>query len=194
MSDARNTTVRGIIVGRSPVAEGSARILLYTDAFGLIRAGARSLREERSQLRAHAQEGTLGRFTIVSGRDVWRLTGAVETKNFYLLSNGGARAESGARVIALMRQFIHGEGSDPYLFECLYNFFDSLPERGESYLHEAECLVVLRMLAALGYVRADDVSLFLDHGYDEPILKKTVASKSSLIRLINEGIRASDLS
>ena len=42
---SREITVRGVVIGRRPIGEGSARISLYTDALGLVSAVAKSARE-----------------------------------------------------------------------------------------------------------------------------------------------------
>ncbi len=192
---AREITARGIIVARRSSGEGSVRVSVYTDALGLIAAVAKSAREERSKLRPHLQVGALGTFTFVKGRDVWRVTGAVDTKNVYFEVGGAKKTqETAARVIAAVRQFVRGEGNDPYLFSTLFDFFRSLPKISEERVIDAECLVMLRSLAALGYVREDPRMMdFLEIAYDDSMLQKTHASRTFLVRLINEGISASGL-
>ncbi len=195
MSVAREVTVRAIVVARRSAGEGSVRISLYTDSLGLISALAKSAREERSKLRPHLQVGTTGVFSLVKGRDVWRVTGATSTENSYFALAGKKSAqEAAARVIAIVRQFIRGEGSDPYLFSVLFGFFRALPEMEEEYALEAECVAVLRVLAALGYVREDPhMTSFLDISYDAATLKQVRVSRASLVRLINEAISESGL-
>lgn len=191
----REITLRGVLVGRYAVGEGSVRILLYTDALGLVFVLAKSAREERSKLRPHLQVGTVGTFTLVKGRDIWRVTGATDTTNthFALAKNKKAQ-ESAARVISTVRQFIRGEGNDPYFFAVLFEFLRALPTLTETTVPEAECAAVVRMLAALGYVRNNSVlNSFLEVAYDPETLSRVHSSRSALVRLINEGIAASGL-
>ncbi len=192
---AREVTACAIVVARRAAGEGSVRVSLYTDALGLITALAKSAREERSKLRPHLQVGTLGTFTFVKGRDVWRVIGAVETKNvFFELAERPLAGEAAARVIAVVRQFIRGEGSDPYLFSALFEFFKSLPDILDEFVLEAECASVLRVLAALGYVREETGTMpFLTVAYDTATLHKVRATRTALVRVINEAISESGL-
>lgn len=196
MSIGHKVIARGIIIGRYAVGEGSAKVLMYTDALGLIWALSQSSRTERSQLRAHVQEGTRGTFSLLKGRDVWRITGATETANAHFDFRELPHVQkAAARVSAFVRQFVRGEGTDPYFFQTLWGFFESLPHRNADMLRDAECVAVLRMLAALGYVEGDThVSPFLALSYDPPLLFEVGRLRPSLIKVINEGMSASGLS
>lgn len=195
MSVGREITVKGIVVGRRQSGEGSVRVSVYTDALGLISALAKSAREERSKLRPHLQVGTIGTFTFVRGRDVWRVTGAIKTSNvFFTLESNNFSKESAARVLKTVRHFIRGEGSDPYLFSVLFGFLRAIPFLEDRFVLDAECVAVLRMLSALGYVRDDEqAERFLSASYDVRSLEKVQHSRTHLVALINEGINASGL-
>ncbi len=188
--------VQGIVVARHSAGEGSARVLIYTDALGLVSALATSAREERSQLRSHLQAGTQGAFSLVRGRDVWRVTGALHTKNVYFIPGvSSAQRESASRVLSFIRQFVRGEGSDPYLFETLSGFFASFPYDNESLLKDAECVAILRMLSALGYVEAHhSFASVMSGAYDTDTLVSARAMRPALVQAINEGISVSGLS
>ncbi len=195
MSGQREITAKGIVVARRAAGEGSVRVSLYTDALGLVTALAKSAREERSKLRPHLQVGTLGTYRLVKGRDIWRVTGATDTENIYFeLGENDSAQKAAARVIQAVRQFVRGEGSDPYLFSSLIGFFETLPHIDERALPEAECVAVLRMLAALGYVAEDETTrAFLAASYDGALLEKARGSHRALVTRINEGINASGL-
>lgn len=196
MSIAHKIIARGIVIGRHMVGEGSVKALIYTDALGLVWVLAQSARQERSQLRAHLQEGTRGTFSLLKGRDVWRITGATDTKNSYFdLTKNAEAQKAAARVISFVRQFVRGEGSDPYFFQTLSGFLEALPYASAGTLRDAECVAVLRMLAALGYVEGDErVSSFLTLSYDPPLLSEVGRSRPTLVKVINEGMHASGLS
>ncbi len=195
MSVNRECMTRGVVVGRFAVGEGSVRILLYTDVLGLVSAFAKSAREERSKLRPYLQVGTFGTFTLVKGTGVWRITGATGAENihFVLAGREGAQ-EAGARILGSVRQFVRGEGSDPYFFSALSRFLSSLRSIDDAHVSAAECLAVLRMLAALGYVDEDaDTHPFLPVAYDPRTLARAEAARAPLVRAINEAIAASGL-
>ncbi|TAJ15058.1 hypothetical protein EPO56_01380 [Patescibacteria group bacterium] len=190
----RKITLQGIIVSRRQSGEGSVRVAFYTDALGLVYALARSAREERSKLRPHLQVGTSGTFTLIKGKDVWRITGAVNTENVFFSLKSSFSKEATARVLKIVRQFVRGEGSDPYLFSTLMNFLHATPRIESELVQDAECIAVFRVLSALGYVREDEITgSFLDTTYDEKVLKHARTVRTELVQSINEGISASGL-
>lgn len=190
----RKITVEGIIISRRSSGEGSVRVTFYTDALGLVYALARSAREERSKLRPHLQVGTSGTFTFIKGREVWRVTGAVSAENVFFSLKSSFSKEATARVLKIVRQFVRGEGSDPYLFSTLINFLHAMPQIESESVQDAECVAVLRVLSALGYVREDTMtSVFLDTRYDENVLTRARRVRAELVHSINEGISASGL-
>jgi hypothetical protein len=194
-STNREITLRGIVVARRSSGEGSVRVSLYTDALGLVSALAKSAREERSKLRPHLQVGTLGTFTLVKGRDVWRITGALNAENSYFALAGKPEAQAAsARVLSIVRQFVRGEGSDPYLFSALFDFFRALSGMGMEDMPAAECVAILRLLAALGYIGEDPrMAPFLKISYAPALLADAKASRKYLVQFINEGIAVSGL-
>lgn len=196
MSVGHKIFARGVVVRRASAGEGSARVLLYTDSAGLLWAHAQSAREERSQLRSHLQIGTRGKFSLVKGKDVWRVVGIAETVNMHFALAGRTDAQKMLqRVLLFVRQFVRGEGSDPYFFSVLWGFFDSLHVHNEELLKDAEHAVVLRMLAALGYVEGGEgVAHFLHPSYDRETLVSFSKDRKAVLAVINEGITASGLS
>jgi DNA repair protein RecO len=195
MSAHRKLSTRSIVLARHTAGEGSARVLFYTEALGLLTALAKSAREERSKLRPHLLPGTLGTFSFVQGRDVWRVTGAVSTANVYFeLGERPAASLAAGRLLSALRQFIRGEGSDPYLFDALSGFFLVLPSLAEEDIAHAECIAMLRMLSALGYVReGPETAAFFSVTYDAAALRHARDMRPSLIRIVNEAIAASGL-
>jgi recombinational DNA repair protein (RecF pathway) len=168
---------------------------MYTDSLGLVHVLAKSAREERSKLRAHLQEGTVGLFTLVRGTANWRVTGAVRTENiFFTLADRQKAKESVASVIAMVRQFVRGEGNDPYFFSAFFGFLHSVHLLPDEHVRDAEYIAVLRMLAALGYVEnRNNISPFLEDHFDVNAVMSAIKFRPLIIRTINEGIVASGL-
>lgn len=195
MSLGHKIFARGVVVRKAPSGEGSARVLLYTDAAGLLWAHAQSAREERSQLRSHLQIGTRGKFSLVKGKDVWRVVGIAETVNVHFALSGRTDAQKTLqRVLLFVRQFVRGEGNDPYFFSVLWGFLDSVVALEGDQLKDAEHAVVLRMLAALGYVEGGvGVEQFLHPTYDAETLASFSKDRKAVLAVINEGITASGL-
>lgn len=195
MSGAHKITTRAVVLDNHRAGEGNSRIDFYTEHLGLIRALGTSAREERSQLRAHLQEGSVGSYTFVKGKNNWRVTGAFQTRNVYFGSATNPPAlRSASRIVGIVRQLIRGEGHDEKLFASLWGFFLTLPSLREEESQDAECLAVLRTLSSLGYVEdAPDVRYFLGSEYDSARLIRTRDARSRLVKIINEGIAVSGL-
>jgi hypothetical protein len=123
------------------------------------------------------------------------VTGAVNTENIYFtLGERLLAKEAVARVIALVRQFVRGEGNDPYFFSSLFGFISATPFVQDEMVRDMEYVAVLRMLAALGYVENESgIDPFLNGAYDQDAVLKVSHARSAIIRTINEGIAASGL-
>lgn len=190
---SRELTVKGVVVGRRIAGEESLRVHLYTDQLGLVSCVAKSARTERSKLRPHLLIGSFGVYSLVKGKDVWRVTGAWETDNVFY-SRSRVQNEGSARVFQTVRQFVRGEGSDPYLFSVLWNFAHRTRNINDEDVRDAECLAALRILASLGYVEeSQSVSEFLDASYESETLLRARSARQELVRSINAGIKASHL-
>lgn len=192
---ARECTTEGIVLGRTTAGEASARIRIYTRTLGLISVLAKSSREERSKLRPHLQAGSVGVFRLVKGRDTWRVAGVSGTRNVYfLLSEKKPSQEAAARVLASIRQFVHGEGADPIFFDAMLGFLSALEDFPESDSREAESIAVVKMLSALGYLRADArTEFFIESPFRQESLRLAREAKPALLAAINEAIGASGL-
>lgn len=189
----REVHTRGVVVAWRAAGEGSARVLLYTEELGLVRAVAKSAREERSKLRPHLVVGTRGTYSLVKGKVDWRVTGALGCRNTYYETSERAAQESAARVLSCVRQFVHGEEKDEDLFVPLYEFLTSLPTLSLDDIQIAEYVTVLRILAALGYVARTDAEEFMSPEYSAALLARAKLRRKNLVTLINHGLSASGL-
>ena len=124
---------------------------VFTRDFGLITATAPGIRLEKSKLRYSTQDYTLGEFSLVRGKEFWRLTSA---------QAGGttnSKFEIVVRVAKLLKRFLQGEEPHPELFDCvdeLFDFLDKNPTLSDSQTKTLESLVVFRIMHALGYIAA----------------------------------------
>ncbi len=186
-------TTRAIILARHAAGEGSARVTLYTEDLGLVTALATSAREERSKLRAHLVVGTIGSYSLVKGKRDWRVIGAVRTNNIFYKCERSDQRGSGARIIAMVRQFVHGEEADENLYTALSEFFTALPTLTSRDVVIAEYVAALNILAALGYVSPEPVKEYLGAQYSAALLADAAQKKHTLVKAINDGISASGL-
>lgn len=190
----RDVHTRGVVIARRAAGEGSVRVRIYTEELGLVNAVAKSGREERSKLRPYLLSGTRGTYSLVKGKVEWRVTGAVGCKTSYFETSEHTAHESGARVLSLLSQFIHGEGRDEDLFASLWEFLESVPTLPSADVRIAEYVAVLRILAALGYVaKTDGVEEFMSAEYTAALLQRAGERRKDLVALIHRGLSESGL-
>ncbi len=199
-------TTPGFITHSAPHGEAGKFLLIFTRDLGMIGATAQGVRHIRSKLRYHTQDFSYGLFSVVKGKEVWRVTGAKEV---------GSRKEKGkgrdanvkeisdsknrklfARILSLLKRLLHGEEKDEKLFEVVSESRAFLIESQDDEARELiECLTVLRILDCLGYIRQkNEFSQFLvSPSFDNSVLEKARKFKGLIIKEINEALKESQL-
>ena len=156
-------TTPGFIIGSRPYGEAGKILSIFTRDNGLVTAVAQGIRLERSKLRPFIQDYSIGIYSLVRGKELWRLTSAqefsVERLSIPVFSRerGVSIQELIARLALLLRRLLQGEDPHPQLFEVLYScirFVDQV-QLSAIELSVLESLVVFRMVHALGYVGTD---------------------------------------
>lgn len=151
-------TTEAIVCGSKDSYTSDRSYLLFTQRAGMLWAGAKSVRTEKSKQRQALQEFSIIRVSLVKGRSGWRI-GSVEA-----ISNPFMRADSReARgvvqvVVRHLRRFLHGEESVPAIFADAKETL-MLAEDG---IEELDQIFTLRLLHQLGYIKSEPVfsSLF----------------------------------
>ena len=190
-------TTEGFVLGRTRTGEASAYISLYTKDFGLIRATARSVREEKSKLRYSLQDFSYCSVSLVRGRDVWRITGAVEHHSIYhQLNKEPEKLALFVRITRLLQRLVQGEEKNIELFELLQATVSAL-ERSPAntdLLKNLEYIAVLRMLSTLGYIRR---SRELEEAFAIPLdiseLSRITPLQQRIVGEINRALHESHL-
>ena len=194
MSKVHDIQTRGIVISRFSSGEGSVRVSIFTEQLGLVGALAKSAREERSKLRPHLTVGTFGHFDLVQGVNTWRVVGAVGTQNYYFAFKTKERQRAAARVFSLLRQLITGVEKDETLFKGVWDFLRALNEVPDEHIVRAERLVVLQILAALGYVSKEAVpTLKEEFDYSIRAFQELEAVEVEMQKAIKNGFVASGL-
>jgi len=148
-------TTDSFVLGGVDVGEGHRYISLFTKDLGFLKAHARSVREERSKLRYSLQDFSYSHVSLVEGRDIWRITGAHEYHNlYYVFDTDPEKQKLFVRLFALLRRLLAGKEKNEYLFNILVEgfFFLKNTEHDKEILSAVECVLVLRVLHALGYI------------------------------------------
>lgn len=206
-------TTRGVVIAGSPYKEADKIISIYTEDFGLVSAAAAGVRRSHSKLRYHTQELSLRQFSLVRGRDIWRLVGAEEVSERNVIRSVENLAVY-ARVISVIRRLVRGEEKNERVFATLYNFhclladvekeketgekkdvFGNMKDRTSIDVPALEVLVVFRLLHALGYIKSDKATepLINTKEIDLAVLELAKPLISGLISSINTGLAESHL-
>ena len=109
-------TTPGFIINAQPYGEAGKVLQIFTRDLGLVTAIAQGIRLEKSKLRYHTIDLSRGSFSLVRGRDLWRLVGAEADQRITL--NREAQALL-ARLAQLLRRLLQGEDAEPALYDCL---------------------------------------------------------------------------
>jgi len=135
-------TTKSIVLKAYAQGEHDYVYKLFTRDFGVVMAIAKSVRKLESKLRPHLIPGKTSVVTMVKGREIWRITGAVEEGSSQAIMRD---------VILLVSRFMQGEGSHKRLFDRLL----SLAEKASSYEEtKARALLYYILLVDLGYADA----------------------------------------
>lgn len=170
-------------------------ISIFTRDFGLVSAVAQGIRLEKSKLRYFAQDHSLGIFSLVRGKELWRLTSAQDGLQ---AAEGKDALEMLARVSLLLRRLLQGEEPHPELFglvESLAVFLKGNAALSAEEMRALESLSVFRILGLLGYI-GDDPSLaeFVGCGrFDLDILERAAGKRAAINQHINKALKESHL-
>lgn len=187
-------STHGIVLTKRTVGEANTRIVVLTEDVGVVRVTARSARLERSKLRYGLETFTRGRFALVRGKHEWKLTGTHELSRTLLPASLAARRVSG-RIARLLLRLVQGEEPVPTLFTIVDEGLACIANAADAELEQIEWILVLRILAELGYVEQEGrVQEFVKGTeYTPALLARALETRSLLIRTINESLGATGL-
>lgn len=186
---------KGIVLGSKAEGDHSRRVSLFTLDFGLITARVQGARETRSKLRSGSQDFCLGDFSLVHGKAGWKVVSANASINlFETFRSTPQKLKVITNILNLVKKLVdEDDGKD--IFDIINNFVNFLISAKESDIAVAECLVLLRILHALGYMRHDP-----EFGLPINTLEVNVANlemvapkRLKMIALINESLKATNL-
>jgi hypothetical protein len=203
-------TTPGFIISSRPYGEAGKMLQIFTRDLGLVLAAAPGIRFEKSKLRYHTKDYSFGTFSLVRGKEFWRLVNAQEHEvrsteteeidsriiskaHFFLLRT----ADFGlpVRLAVLLRRLLQGEESHPELFDCLEATMNMSREISVERLPELESLTALRILNLLGYIGDSEVirPFVTSQSISEEILADLSQLRPKVNGIINASLQASHL-
>ncbi len=146
-------TTPGLVVWSIPQGEADKFLFIFTRDLGMIGVSAKGIRLEKSKLRYATQDYSYGNFSVVRGKESWRLTGAEALKIYDEIQC--------VRIMSLVKRFVQGEEASSELFTTLERDMAVVSQEYPlEILTKLEQLCVYRMLYHLGYIK-----LSKDHEY-----------------------------
>ncbi|MFA6404918.1 MAG: recombination protein O N-terminal domain-containing protein [Candidatus Paceibacterota bacterium] len=118
-------TTSGFVIGSSLYGEADKMLFVFTRDFGLVNVIAKGIRLGKSKLRFCVQDYSLGIYSLVRGRDIWRLTDARE-----LVSSSADKLPS-PKERSLIVSVAPVAGGDPPVAERLSRIRRMAEERNE---------------------------------------------------------------
>jgi DNA repair protein RecO len=185
----------GLVLAKRMHGEANVRIALLTEGLGLISASARSSRFEHSKLRYGLEPLTRARFALVRGKAEWRLTG-VEQISHDCIGLSSARRQASGRIARLLLRLVQGEEPLVELYRAVREGLLFLAAAAnEQDAQAVECVLVLRVLAHLGYLpHTEELAPFIaDTFFSIELAAEAAKSRTLLIRTINESLQSSGL-
>ncbi len=187
---------KGIVLKSYPEGDSSLKIYILTERFGLIRAKVQSARKINSKMRYGVQDFSFGNFSIVKGRNEWKLVSVSSEKNiFEIFKNDRDKLNVSINILNLIKKLSGEEELNILLFDVVYNFLLYLENAKKESIQLLECLVLLKILKIFGYMRSDpDILIPINSSIieDEDLLL-IAPNRQKIIRLINESLKESNL-
>jgi recombinational DNA repair protein (RecF pathway) len=186
---------RGVILGSKPSGEANRYYKIFTEELGVLEATAQSVREGRSKLRYVLQDYSLIHVDLVRGKEVWRITSAIEEKPLDL-AGGDEQKKLFVKICAFLARLLQGEGQEKLLFNDLRGAIDFFRKEvvPAELIQATEILSALRTLITLGYVDTAGYEDYMTGGeYSLEILRKFEKRMPDAIRSVEEAVISSHL-
>ena len=198
-------TTPGFVVESHPHKEAGKFLYIFTRDLGMVGASAQGIRFEKSKLRYHAQDFSLATFSLVRGKETWRVVGAQEILHHRIPTStketisGKASHLLYVRMLKVLKRLLPGEEKNEPLFDAILAAGNALADAAfsEEELALLEPLIMLRVLHHLGYIResSDFKPLLVNDSFGKEIVTAIIAPqmKSKIIKEINTALKESQL-
>ncbi|MEI6057841.1 MAG: DNA repair protein RecO [bacterium] len=191
-------TTPGFVVESNAYGEAGKFIYIFTRDLGMVAGVAQGVRLTQSKLRYHAQDFSYANFSLVRGKEVWRIIGAeaISTEaNDSGHSSAGLVSPLFARILKILKRLVPGEEKNEALFEVALAAHHFLKNSAPDDETIAEYIIMLRILHQLGYVRTVPTlePFLVDNSFSPDLFAAMTTTKSAAAREINTALKESHL-
>ncbi len=162
---------------------------------GLVAGKVQGGRTLASKLRGGVQDFTIGNFSLIKGKNEWKVVGArADGSIFESVQHNEEKVQIMGHVLNLIKKLVEEGIGSHELYDRVKEFMLYLPRLASNELKSAECLILLRILHKLGFLRADpDLVICLEEqGITDKALTTIQTHRHKTVSLINESLEAAE--
>jgi hypothetical protein len=186
----------GFVVKSSGTGEAAVIFHIFTRELGMVVATAQGIRLSTSKLRSYVHDLAFSHFSLVRGKDFWRLTGASHARHDFLHTFSKQQLRLYAQILTLLKRLLQGEEKNSELFSVVENTFVFLQEHNLSHdqFGAFEHIIVLRILSNLGYINAEgDLEKLIHEPLNLALFEIPPALRSKCVQAINHAFKVSHI-
>ncbi|MCK5285619.1 MAG: DNA repair protein RecO [Candidatus Pacebacteria bacterium] len=189
----------GIVLSSGDVGEANKFIYIFSEQFGLISATAQSVRQIKSKLRFGLQKFTISNFSLVRGKDIWRITNIEYKQNlYYEFYKDKNKLKTMISILVLIKKLLAGEKYNERLYKIIRRSISFLKKSSLSKeeISDFENIVLIRVLHNLGYfneekkIQGKDIykKIINTSSWDKKLLQEIRNFNGEIIKDINESL------
>ncbi len=188
-------TSEGLVLNSRGVGEKNTLVTIFSKELGIVHAKAISARMAKGKLKGHIVPYSLGAYTLVRGKEGWRLIQANSKLNALSSLTTLSKKRIFVRTIKLVQK-MSGFEPEVKLFNCLISGFNTLINIDDYLLKTFEAVLVARVLFILGYMSFSELPESLNdfEDFSDTTLIDLKHHLKELVLHINEGLQESQLS
>lgn len=189
---SRIYTTEALVLSRTGVSESSLLVSLFAREFGRVEARAQGARLSGSKLRFGLEPLMLSRFALVRGRGGWKVVGV---EPYGRVGGEPVIVRTLGKIAALLQRLTPPHEPIPGLYDMVKADLSFIERTAsEEVRKSAECIAVLHILSALGYLpRHEEIEPFEGKEATEELALLMKPVRSRAVALINTSLTASGL-
>lgn len=189
---SRIYTTDALVLSRTGVGESSLLVSLFSREFGRIDARAQGARLSGSKLRFGLEPLSVGKFALVKGRGGWKLVGVEALSR---MSGNREAVKMFGKIAVLLQRLTPPHEAVSSLYDIVKADLSFIEGAVDTEMRKsAECITVLHILSALGYLpNAKEIEPFTGRETTPELAYLMKPMRSRAVALINTSLSASGL-